>query len=105
MNAPYIPHNDTKEIAAACKYPYCLHLNMGGPYNVTAYFDVKNGDGFDEWTVSDDLKVFYNGVNVTGIFDRETITELIYSKSNMVEAQMEDAWAEDMFERYTNNDD
>lgn len=105
MNAPCIPHNQIKESAAACKYPYCLYLNTGGIHTVTVYFNVEQGDGFDEWVVSDDLVVFYKGVDVTGIFDRYTITELIYANSKKVEDQMEDAWADDLFERYTNIDD
>lgn len=104
MNAPFIPHNQTEETAAALKYPYNLRINMGGSANATVYFDVDSGDMPDEWVVAEGLAVFYKGINVTDLFEGEDIDQKIYDQSKEVEQQMADAWAEHMIDKYADAD-
>lgn len=86
-------------------YPYHLSINMGGVEDCTVYFNVTSGDLPDEWNVAEGLKVFYKGIDITNLFEGCDVDELIYCKSNDVEAMMSEKWADAKIAEYESSRD
>ena len=76
-----------------------LQIDMGGK-DFTVYFSVESGDSPDEWIVAEGAKCFYQGIEITDLFEGSDIDEQIYAKSNEVEQIMADAWADHMIDKY-----
>lgn len=93
-----------QEDTAHVLHQYSLKIDMGGK-DFTVYFSVESGDTPDEWVVSEGAKCFYEGIEITELFEGSDIDEQIYMKSNEVEAMMADGWAEHMIEKYADIND
>lgn len=88
-----------KEQTAAALHQFVLAIDMGGAdFNV--YFDVESGDDVDEWVVSEGLQAFYQGIEITELFDGSDLDEQIYARSNEVQEMIDDAWAEAKIDQY-----
>ena len=89
-----------QEDNAHALHQYSLQIAFGGTQEATVYFSIEAGDLPDEWVVSAGAKVFYQGIEITELFEGCDIDEHIYTKSNEVEQQMADAWADHMIDQY-----
>jgi hypothetical protein len=89
-----------QEDTAAALHQFCLAINYGGLDDFNVYFSIESGNTPDEWVVSEGIKCFYKGVEITALFEGSDIDELIYANSNKVEDMMSDLWAEAQIDRY-----
>ena len=88
-----------KEQTAAASHQFNLAIDMGGAdFNV--YFDVEAGDDIDEWVISEGLQAFYQGIEITELFEGSDLDEQIYARSNEVQDMIDDAWAEAKIDQY-----
>lgn len=88
-----------KEQTAAASHQFNLAIDMGGAdFNV--YFDVEAGDDIDEWVVSPGLQAFYQGIEITELFEGSDLDKQIYARSNEVQDMIDDAWAEAKIDQY-----
>ena len=85
---------------AAHMHMFSLKIDKGGIKEITVYFDTEQGNEPDEWLIADGPQAFFNGIEVTDLFDSADLDEEIYSRSNEVEQQMADAWADHMIDQY-----
>lgn len=87
-----------QEQNAASKHPFTLKIAFGGTKEATVYFNIEAGDLPTEWVTSDGAQVFYQGVDITALFEGEEIDERIYAQSDEVEKQIEDQRVEAAYE-------
>ena len=83
-------HNNVPECVAQDAHAYSLCINFGGdPCRV--YFDVEADPAEDEgWVVAEGLQVFFNGHEITRVFEGADVDEMIYMLSAEVERQMQE---------------
>lgn len=93
-------HALNQEDTAQALHKYSLQIAFGGTQKATVYFSIEAGDLPDEWVVSAGAKVFYQGIEITELFEGCDIDEQIYTKSDEVEQMMADAWADHMIDQY-----
>lgn len=88
-----------KEQTAAATHRFNLAIDMGGAdFNV--YFDIESGDDIDEWVISSGLQAFYQGIEITELFDGSDLDEQIYARANEVQDMIDDSWAEAKIDQY-----
>lgn len=87
-----------QEQNAASKHPFNLKIAFGGTEEATVYFSIEEGDLPDEWVTSEGAQVFYQGVDITALFEGEEIDERIYAQSDDVNRQIEDRRVESAYE-------
>lgn len=84
------------EIDALSFFDYAIAVSSGGPDKIFAYFDIES-DGEGSWNVTN-ARLFYNGTDVTNIFDGEAVEQMIYDAefiNNVIQAK-KDQQAEDV---------
>jgi hypothetical protein len=91
------------EDIAHALHQFSLNIAFGGNKEATVYFSIEAGDLPDEWNVSEGAKVFYEGIDVTELFEGCDIDERIYAKSNEVEDMMAEKWADAKIAEYEAN--
>jgi hypothetical protein len=83
-------HNNVPECVAQDKHAHALKINFGGE-PCWVYFDVEADPAEDNgWVVAEGLQVFFNGHEITRVFEGGDVDEMIYMLSAEVERQMQE---------------
>lgn len=83
-----------QEDTACALHQFSLQIAFGGTQEATVYFSIEPGDTPEEWQVSEGAKVFYQGIEITELFEGVEIDERIYFKSDEVETMIAEKWAD-----------
>ena len=94
-----------QEDTACALHQFQLEINFGGPQPATVYFSIEPGETPEYWEVSEGAKVFYQGIEITELFDGVEIDEKIYFKSNEVETMIAEKWADAKIAEYESSRD
>lgn len=89
------------EQTAASLRRFSLEIEFGGADIATVYFDIESDqEDSPSWIVSEGLKVFYAGIEITALFDGLEIEEKIYEQSSKVDEMIEDEHINSMADYY-----
>lgn len=94
-----------QEDTAHALHQFQLDINFGGPQEATVYFSIEPGDTPEDWQVSEGAKVFYQGIEITELFEGVEIDEKIYFKSDEVETMIAEKWADAKVAEYESSRD
>lgn len=84
---------------------FSLQIAFGGTQEATVYFSIEPGDTPEDWEVSEGAKVFYQGIDITELFEGVEIDEKIYFKSDEVETMIAEKWADAKVAEYESSRD